>query len=90
MTRNLGFDLDRVAEHTKLSERQIIDFTAHPNYRVACIGFVPGFTFLAGVTEEFGDAAPRRTAQRNSCRFGLASAVRKTGIYPLRFRAGGT
>src|SRR5437899_12218626 len=40
-----GLDLDRVAEHTKLSEREIVHVTSTAEYRVACIGFVPGFTF---------------------------------------------
>src|SRR4030095_6102764 len=44
-----GFDLDRVAEHTKLSEREVIDIHSIGEYRVACIGFVPGFPFLAGL-----------------------------------------
>ncbi len=65
-----GLDLDRVAEHTKLSEREIVDLHSTREYRVACIGFVPGFTFLAGLPKNL--ATPRRdcTAQRNSCRFG--------------------
>src|SRR5215471_379310 len=41
-----GFDLDRVAAHTKLSKRDVIDIHSAGEYRVACIGFVPGFTFL--------------------------------------------
>ena len=65
-----GFDLARVAEHTKLSEREIVDLHSTAEYRVACIGFVPGFTFLTGLPKEFGDAASRRAPQRNSSRFG--------------------
>src|SRR5262249_47115496 len=53
-----GFDLDRVAEHTKLCEREVIDLHSGGEYRVACIGFVPGFTFLAGLPRNL--ATPRR------------------------------
>src|SRR5207344_1889387 len=31
-----GFDLDRVAEHTKLSQREIVDLHSTREYRVAC------------------------------------------------------
>ena len=65
-----GIDLDRVAEHTKLSEREVVDLHSTREYRVACIGFVPGFTFLAGLPKNLATPPPRRTAQRNSSRFG--------------------
>ena len=56
------FDLDRVAEHTKLSEREVIDIHSTGEYRVACIGFVPGFPFLAGLPKKL--ATPRRDVPR--------------------------
>ena len=65
-----GFDLDRVAEHTKLSEREIIDL--HSTRRIPSgLHWVRSWFYISGrVAEEFGDAAPRCTAQRNSSRFG--------------------
>jgi inhibitor of KinA len=82
-----GFDLDRVAAHTKLSERDIIDLHSAGEYRVACIGFVPGFTFLAGLPNNL--ATPRRDVPRKEIppgSVGIGGA--QTGIYPLRSPGG--
>jgi inhibitor of KinA len=82
-----GFDLDRVAEHTKLSEREIIDLHSTSEYRVACIGFVPGFTFLAGLPKNL--ATPRRDVPRKEIPAGsVGIGGAQTGIYPLRSPGG--
>jgi len=81
------FDLDRVAEHTKLSQREIVDLHSTREYRVACIGFVPGFTFLAGLPKNL--ATPRRGVPRKEIppgSVGIGGA--QTGIYPLRSPGG--
>jgi inhibitor of KinA len=85
--REFGFDLDRVAEHTKLSEPEIIELHSTAEYRVACIGFVPGFTFLAGLPKNL--ATPRRDVPRKEIppgSVGIGGA--QTGIYPLRSPGG--
>jgi inhibitor of KinA len=82
-----GFDLDRVAEHTKLSDREIIQLHSGSEYRVACIGFVPGFPFLAGLATQL--ATPRRDTPRKEIppgSVGIGGA--QTGIYPLRSPGG--
>jgi conserved hypothetical protein TIGR00370 len=82
-----GFDLDRVAEHTKLSDREIIQLHSGSEYRVACIGFVPGFPFLAGLPAQL--ATPRRDTPRKEIppgSVGIGGA--QTGIYPLRSPGG--
>jgi inhibitor of KinA len=82
-----GFDLDRVAEHTKLSECQIVDLHSTREYRVACIGFVPGFTFLAGLPKNL--ATPRRDVPRKEISPGsVGIGGSQTGIYPLRSPGG--
>jgi inhibitor of KinA len=82
-----GVDLDRVAEHTKLSEREIIDLHSTGEYRVACIGFVPGFTFLAGLPKNL--ATPRRDVPRKEIPAGsVGIGGAQTGIYPLRSPGG--
>jgi inhibitor of KinA len=82
-----GFDLDRVAEHTKLSEREIIDLHSTCEYRVACIGFVPGFTFLAGLPKHL--ATPRRGVPRKEIPAGsVGIGGAQTGLYPLRSPGG--
>jgi inhibitor of KinA len=85
--REFGFDLDRVAEHTKLSERDVIDLHSGIEYRVACIGFVPGFPFLAGLPKKL--ATPRRDTPRKEIppgSVGIGGA--QTGIYPMRSPGG--
>jgi inhibitor of KinA len=82
-----GFDLDRVAKHTKLSEREIVDLHSGTEYRVACIGFVPGFPFLAGLPKKL--ATPRRDVPRKEIppgSVGIGGA--QTGIYSLRSPGG--
>jgi inhibitor of KinA len=82
-----GFDLDRVAQHTKLSEREIIDIHRTGEYRVACIGFVPGFTFLAGLPKRL--ATPRHDVPRKEIPAGsVGIGGAQTGIYPLRSPGG--
>jgi inhibitor of KinA len=82
-----GVDLGRVAEHTKLSEREIVDLHSTSEYRVACIGFVPGFTFLAGLPRNLATRrrdVPRKEIPAGSVGIGGA----QTGIYPLRSPGG--
>ena len=82
-----GFDLDRVAAHTKLSKRDVIDIHSAGEYRVACIGFVPGFTFLAGLSKNL--ATPRRDVPRKEIPPGsVGIGGVQTGIYPLRSPGG--
>jgi inhibitor of KinA len=82
-----GFDLDRVAAHTKLSERDVIDLHSAGEYRVACIGFVPGFTFLTGLPRNL--ATPRRDEPRKEIPLGsVGIGGVQTGIYPLRSPGG--
>ena len=82
-----GVDLDRVAEYTKLSEREIVDLHSTGEYRVACIGFVPGFTFLAGLPKNL--ATPRRDVPRKEIAAGsVGIGGAQTGIYPLRSPGG--
>jgi len=82
-----GLDLNRVAEHTKLSEREIVDLHSTAEYRVACIGFVPGFTFLAGLPKNL--ATPRRDVPRKEIAPGsVGIGGAQTGIYPLRSPGG--
>jgi inhibitor of KinA len=82
-----GFDLSCIAEHTKLSEREIIDLHSRGQYRVACIGFVPGFTFLTGLPKNL--ATPRRNVPRTEIPAGsVGIGGGQTGIYPLRSPGG--
>jgi inhibitor of KinA len=80
-------DIDDVARHTQLSAIEIVDHHSTGEYRVACIGFVPGFTFLAGLPKKL--ATPRRDVPRKEIppgSVGIGGA--QTGIYPLRSPGG--
>ena len=80
-------DLDEVAHHAKISTEQVVDLHSAAHYRVACIGFVPGFPFMAGLPKEI--ATPRRSNPRKEIppgAVGIGGA--QTGIYPLRSPGG--
>ncbi|HEU5314150.1 MAG TPA: 5-oxoprolinase subunit PxpB, partial [Candidatus Udaeobacter sp.] len=60
----------------------VIRLHSAAEYRVACIGFVPGFPFLAGLPKKL--ATPRRDVPRKQIppgSVGIGGA--QTGVYPL-------
>ena len=64
-----------------------MDLHSTREYRVACIGFVPGFTFLAGLPKNL--ATPRRDVPRKEIPAGsVGIGGAQTGIYPLRSPGG--
>ena len=80
-------DLDDVARHAQISRKEVADLHNAAEYRVSCIGFVPGFPFLAGLATKL--ATPRRTTPRKEIppgSVGIGGA--QTGIYPLRSPGG--
>ena len=82
-----GLDLDDVAQHCGLSPNEIVARHAAANYRVRCIGFTPGFSFLSGLPPEL--ATPRRNTPRTAVPAGsVAIGGAQTGIYPLRSPGG--
>ena len=80
-------DLDEVARHAQISTDQVVELHSAADYRVACIGFVPGFPFMAGLPKKI--ATPRRSNPRKEIppgAVGIGGA--QTGIYPLRSPGG--
>jgi inhibitor of KinA len=80
-------DLDDVALHAQISREQVVDLHSTAEYRVACVGFVPGFPFLTGLPKKL--ATPRRDIPRKEVppgSVGIGGA--QTGIYPLRSPGG--
>ena len=76
-----GPDLAEVAVRTGLSEDDVVRLHAGAEYRVFCVGFVPGFPYLGMLPEEL--ALPRRSTPRLRVPAGsVAIAGRQTGIYP--------
>jgi len=82
-----ALDIDDVARRAAISPGEVIRLHCATEYRVACIGFVPGFPFLAGLPKEL--ATPRRDIPRKQIppgSVGIGGA--QTGIYPLRSPGG--
>src|SRR5206468_32526 len=83
----LAPDLDEVARHAQISTKEVVDLHSTTEYRVACIGFVPGFPFLAGLPKKL--ATPRRDVPRKEIPAGsVGVGGAQTGIYPLRSPGG--
>jgi KipI family sensor histidine kinase inhibitor len=82
-----GIDLADVSTLTGLSADEVVRRHTAPTYRVAFIGFAPGFAYLAG-----GDpvlAVPRMPAPRPRVPHGaVAIAGPHTGVYPREMPGG--
>jgi KipI family sensor histidine kinase inhibitor len=77
-----GPDLADVASHAGLSVAATIELHASAEYRVAFLGFQPGFAYLAGLDESL--ATPRRASPRPRVPLGsVAIGGEWTGIYPF-------
>ena|SRR5438105_4739816 len=82
-----ALDLARVASQTSLTSDAIIALHSSSKYTVACIGFVPGFPFLAGLSEKL--RVPRLDSPRTKVPAGsVAIANAQAGIYPFESPGG--
>jgi KipI family sensor histidine kinase inhibitor len=76
-----GPDLDAVAEHAGLSPRDVVELHAAREYRVAMLGFAPGFPYLLGLDPRIAMPrlpTPRQRVEGGSVGIGGAQA----GISP--------
>ena len=79
--REFAPDLATVAQHSLLSEEQVIATHVDGNYFVYFLGFSPGFGYLGGLASQL--QVPRLVTPRkqvNAGSVGIAGA--QTGIYP--------
>ena len=77
-----ALDIDRVAEQAQISASEVVDLHSGSEYRVACVGFVPGFPFMTGLPKKL--ATPRRDVPRKEISPGsVGIGGAQTGIYPL-------
>jgi KipI family sensor histidine kinase inhibitor len=84
---DFGPDLDALAAHTKLDAQDIVARHARVEYRVAMLGFMPGFPYLLGLDEALH--APRRASPRTRVPAGsVAIGGAQTGIYPRELPGG--
>ncbi|MDP9100144.1 MAG: 5-oxoprolinase subunit PxpB [Verrucomicrobiota bacterium] len=80
-------DLGNVAQHTRLSSDEVIRRHSDATYRVACVGFTPGFPYLSGLPPEL--ATPRRSSPRKEIPAGaVAIGGTQTGVYPRKSPGG--
>ncbi|MGI8437624.1 MAG: 5-oxoprolinase subunit PxpB [Chthoniobacterales bacterium] len=76
-----GPDLPHVAAHSHLSAEEVVAAHVAAAYRVSCIGFSPGFPYLAGLPRFL--ATPRRLTPRTRVKAGsVGIGGVQTGIYP--------
>lgn len=75
-------DLPEVARHSGLDESEVVRRHSSATYRVAVVGFAPGFAYLTGLPPEL--AAPRKATPRPRVEAGAVGiAGHQTGVYPL-------
>ncbi|KNC94613.1 5-oxoprolinase subunit PxpB [Trabulsiella odontotermitis] len=84
---NAGPDLGVVAQHSGLTEKQVVELHASVEYVVWFLGFQPGFPYLGGLPEPL--ITPRRAEPRLSVPAGTVGiGGAQTGIYPLETPGG--
>jgi len=77
-----GPDLGVVAEHTGLTEQEVIALHSSVNYPIYMIGFTPGFCYLGGLDSRL--QTPRRKTPRTNLPAGsVGIAESQTGMYPV-------
>lgn len=82
-----GPDLEIVAAHCGLSCEAVIELHTAPIYRVAMLGFAPGFPYLLGLDPRLH--IPRRSSPRLRVpRGSVAIGGAQTGIYPSELPGG--
>ena len=78
---SVGPDLEEVARKSRLAPEEFARRHASENYRVAFLGFAPGFAYLTGLSEKLHSArlaTPRTRVPAGSVGIGAAY----TGVYP--------
>jgi len=82
-----GPDLDALARHANLDADEVIARHSAAEYRVAMLGFAPGFPYLLGLDPTLH--APRRANPRTRVPAGsVAIGGAQTGIYPTELPGG--
>ena len=82
-----GHTLDAVAAHARLCAEVVVARHAAAEYRVAMLGFAPGFSYLLGLDPALH--VPRRAQPRLRVPAGsIAIGGMQTGIYPRELPGG--
>jgi KipI family sensor histidine kinase inhibitor len=79
--KEVGLDLETIANNTQLSIEEIIQIHSNKTYNVYAIGFLPGFGFLGEVDPRI--STPRlKTPRKKVLKGSVAIADNQTAIYP--------
>lgn len=82
-----GTDLDALTDRLGMTAEEIVRRHCAPEYRVAMIGFAPGFAYLLGLDPAL--QVPRRQRPRTRVPAGsIGLAGQQTGIYPSELPGG--
>lgn len=85
--RSPEFDLIEAAARAQLSVEDLVALHTSVDYRVACIGWIPGFAFLVGLPPAL--VAPRRANPRIRVPKGAVGiGGAQTGVIPLEVPSG--
>lgn len=85
--RSPEFDLHTVAGHAGLELEEVIELHTATEYRVACVGWVPGFVYLVGLPQALW--TPRRATPRTRVQAGsVGIGGSQTGIIPAELPSG--
>ena len=76
-----GDDLEAVATTLGRSKEFVVSLHSEPDYRVAMLGFLPGFAYLRDLPREL--RLPRRAPRARVPAGSVAIAAEYTGIYPF-------
>ncbi|NRP56261.1 MULTISPECIES: 5-oxoprolinase subunit PxpB [unclassified Marinobacterium] len=80
-SEEVGQDLERVAQQSRLEVDQVIKIHSGNDYRAFALGFAPGFAYLGEVDQRI--ATPRLETPRVSVPAGsVAIADQQTAVYP--------
>lgn len=76
-----GQDIEFVASHNNISVEDVIKIHSSTDYLVYMLGFIPGFTYLGGMSDKI--ATPRLSSPRAKIDAGsVGIAGTQTGTYP--------
>lgn len=81
-----GIDLNQMAGQKQISKEEIVRLHTSKQYRVYMIGFLPGFSYMAGVDERL--ITPRKEQPVNVVPGSVGIAGAQTGIYPFHSPGG--
>jgi inhibitor of KinA len=84
---SFGYDLEDISHSSKLSSETIIKLHSEAKYRIYGMGFLPGFLYLGGLSEQIH--TPRKGVIKQLVPKGsVAIGGKQTGIYPQKSPGG--